>query len=282
MAVLTVLAVLVVLPAVFVAGLTYTLFLRVQGRREPPTFLRACRDRPVACLASGIATSLASQATLILTYALGPLVGRAGRPAGPGRATVVCLHGLYHNASAFLALRPALARAGLPHVLVLTYPSFGSDFESLARDLLARLRRTLPADAPLLFLGHSLGGLLARRLAAEPDIARRTFGLVTLGSPHQGSELARLAVGRLGRGLVPDSPLFPALCALPDPPGAALLSLASPVDNMVMPLDGLVVGRPGWREEATAPISHVAMLYHPAVIRRATRFLRDAARTWEG
>ncbi len=234
---------------------------------------------------AGVATGLASQAALVLTYPLGRLgcrPGRTRRSAGPGTPTVVCLHGLYHNAAAFLALGPALGRAGLPQVLCLAYSSFGGDFETVAQGLLARLRRSLPPQAPLLFLDHSLGGLLARRLAAEPDIGKRTLALVTLGAPHRGSELAALAVGRLGRGLVPGSPLFGMLDGLPDPPGAALLSLASPVDNMVIPLEGLVVGRPGWREEATPPVSHVAMLYHPAVTGRAAAFLRDAARRAAG
>uniref|UniRef100_I2Q3K1 Thioesterase domain protein n=1 Tax=Desulfovibrio sp. U5L TaxID=596152 RepID=I2Q3K1_9BACT len=282
MTVLTAIAALLALEVLFVAGLTYGFFLRSLRHRQPPAFLRACRERPVVCLALGVATGLASQATLVLTYPLGRLVGRPGPPAGPGRPTVVCLHGLYHNAAAFLALRPALGRAGLPHVLCLDYSSFGAEFETVAQGLLARLRRDLPPDAPLLFLGHSLGGLLARRLAAEPDIGPRTLALVTLGAPHRGSELAVLAVGRLGRGLVPGSPLFATLAALPDPPGAALLSLASPVDNMVIPLEGLALGRPGWREEATAPVSHVAMLYHPAVTGRAAAFLRNAARRAAG
>jgi pimeloyl-ACP methyl ester carboxylesterase len=285
MTVLTVIACLVALEALVVSGLTYGLFVRSLRRRRPPAFLGGCRDRPAACLAWGVATSLASQTALVLTYPLGPLAGRpdrTGPPAAPGTPTVVCLHGLYHNAAAFLALRPALVRAGLPHVLCLDYSSFGAAFETVAQGLLVRLRRELPPDAPLLFLGHSLGGLLARRLAAEPDIGRRTLALVTLGAPHRGSELAALAVGRLGRGLVPGAPLFAALAALPDPPGAALLSLASPVDNMVIPLDGLVAGRPGWREEATPPVSHVAMLYHPAVTGRAAAFLGEVARCAAG
>ena len=127
------------------------------------------------------------------------------------------------------------------------------------------------------FFGHSLGGLFARRIMAAPDIAWRTRAAVTLGAPHRGSTLARLALGGLGRSLVPQSRLFSGLDALTDPPGAALLSLASPMDNMVMPLSGLVLGRPGWIEETTAPVSHVAMLYHPGILRRGVRFFRDAA-----
>jgi len=282
MTILTILAapaILAFLASLLATGLTYVLYGRAQARGLPPRFLRTCQDRQAACLAGGIATSLASQTVMVLTYPLGPVIGRrAGKPARPGEPAVVCLHGLYHNPAAFLALRPALARSGLPQVLCLSYGSLGADFESLALALLARLRRSLPPDAPLLFLGHSLGGLFARRLAAEADIGRRTRAVVTLGTPHGGSGLAALALGRLGRGLVPGGPLCLAQAAWPDPPGAALLALASPVDNLVVPLDGLVIERPAWMLEATPPVSHVAMLYHPAVVARAAVFLREAAR----
>jgi len=262
-----------------VTALTTVFSLSEAARHGAPGFLlRPCRHRHAVCRLYGIATGLASQCVMLLTYPLGPFVGRPPTQASdPNAPTVVCLHGLYHNAAAFLLMRPVLARHGLRRVLCLSYRSLGTDFEAVATALAARVRREAPGDGPLLFLGHSLGGLLARRIMAEADIARRTRAAVTLGTPHGGSTLARLALGRLGRGLVPESPLFPALDALPNPPGAALLSLASPVDNMVMPLAGLVVGRPGWTEEACPPVSHVAMLYAPAVARRAAAFLAGAA-----
>lgn len=262
-----------------VTALTTVFALSAAARHGAPGFLLGpCRHRRAACRLYGIATGLASQCFMLLTYPLGPFVGRPPTPTpDPNVPTVVCLHGLYHNAAAFLLLRPVLARHGLRRVLCLSYRSMGTDFEAVATALAARLRREAPGEGPLLFLGHSLGGLVARRLMAEADIARRTRAAVTLGTPHGGSALARLAVGRLGRGLVPEGPLFPVIDALPDPPGAALLSLASPVDNMVMPLAGLAVGRSGWTEEACPPVSHVAMLYAPAVARRAAAFLAGAA-----
>lgn len=249
-------------------------------RRPVPDFLRpACRDKLAWCLTSGVVTTLLSQLVMCLTYPLGKVADRRSR--SPWRGTgpvVVCLHGLYHNPAAFLRLRPALIRAGLPRVLCPGYSCLGTDFEDVVRALLGRLRAEVPAQAPLLFVGHSLGGLVARRLAAESDMAGRTVALVTLGAPHGGSALAALAVGRLGRGLIPAGPIPAAVATLVDPPGAALLSLASPVDNLVVPLDGLAVGRPAWDEEAAPPVSHVSLLYHPAVIARAVDFLVRAAK----
>lgn len=266
--------------ALVVTGVTYALFGLSLTAKRPPRFTRACRGNVAAALARGVGTSLVSQLAMFLTYPLGPVIrARSRTRAAPGEPLVVCLHGLYHNRSAFLAIRPALVRSGLPQVLCLSYRCLGTDFEAEAVRLLATLRQDVSDQTPLLFLGHSLGGLFLRRMLAEPDIGRRTLAAVTLGSPHRGSALAALAIGSLGRSLRPGDPLFASLGALSDPPGVEFLALASPVDNMVIPLDGLDIGRPAWLEETTQPVSHVAMLYHPAVISRAVGFLRRAART---
>lgn len=272
MAVLGSLATLVVLAACSIALLTYAIFFYELGNQPQPLFNAAFPGRPLAGLVRGLATSFASQAFLLLSYPLGWLPPRApSGPIAPDEPVVVCLHGLYHNPAGFLALRPALRRAGFARVLTLGYGSFGTDFESVAARLLAELRHSVPGQRPLVLIGHSLGGLLVRRLMAETDIAGRVRVAVTLGSPHRGSKLAALALGRLGRSLRPGEPLIAGLAALPDPPDARLTALVSPLDNMVMPLSGLAIDRPAWTTEATVPVSHVAMLYHPAVIARVVQ-----------
>ncbi|MYL83194.1 alpha/beta fold hydrolase [Desulfovibrio aerotolerans] len=268
---MTVFLVLLALPlgaALALAAGSYAAFGLAVYRGHNSLFGRACPGQGAACLAQGILSAVVAQLVMILTCPLGPLLAprRRGSPPVPGQPTVVCLHGLYHTPAAFLAIRPALARAGYAQVAILAYRSLGTDFEAEAQRLLAVLRATLAPDAPLCFLGHSLGGLLARRLAAEPDLARRTRAIVTLGTPHQGSALAILAVGRLGRSLRPGSRLLARLAALPDPPGARCTALYSPVDGLVVPDTGLDPGRPGWQHVVTPPVAHVAMLYHPATI----------------
>ncbi|BAH76444.1 esterase/lipase family protein [Solidesulfovibrio magneticus] len=276
---MTILGWLIALPlavGAVVAGVSYAAFgwFALAGRAV--LLSRGCPGRRTACVLRGLTSALAAQAIMVAAYPLGPLLQSRRQPGPPGNSqvddtapVVVCLHGLYHNPSAFWRIRWALGRSGLNRVLILGYPSFRDDFETEAARLAVRLRELVPPRAPVCFLGHSLGGLMARRLAAEPDFCGRTRCLVTLGTPHQGSVLARLAVGKLGRSLTPESKLFGCLNALPAPPGARLVALASPVDNLVVPDRGLVPDRPGWELERTEPVSHVAMLYAGATVSRA-------------
>ena len=254
---------------------------RWDWERTPDAEARADLDRRMRLLADR-AGRLAGQETPprvvhdLSTHARGLAAEARALPRTLGLAVSVAV------VATLLAYPPAwcvlgAGRRGFGLVLCPGYPSLVTDFEAVARALAARLRAWLPPDAPLCFLGHSLGGLLARRLMAEADIGSRSLACVTLGAPHGGSSLAALAFGRLGRGLVPGGPVCRIVAALPDPSDVALLSLASPVDAMVTPLAGLAVGRPGWREEATPAVSHLGMLWHPAVIARAVSFLAEAA-----
>lgn len=276
MTILYALVALVILIPCGIAALSYTIFY-YELANQSQTFFTSARPRPVwRDLFAGVGSCVASLMRIILTYPLGWFAPRhlRAKPT-PGEPVVVCLHGIYHNPAAFLVLRPALVRAGFRHILAPGYASLDGDFETVAARLLAVLRREIPPKAPLVLIGHSLGGLFARRLMAEPDIAARVRAVVTLGSPHRGSKLAALSAGRLGRSLRPCAGLTERLAALPDPSGAALLALVSPVDNMVIPLDGLEIRRPTWRVETTPAVSHETMLYHPAVLARLVAFVRE-------
>ena len=265
--------------ALVVTGLSYAAFALALGLGRQTLFPRPWAGRGLAGLLTGLGSAVAGLGVMMTAYPLGAWLSARSRavPCAAGETVVVCLHGLYHNPSAFLAIRPALVRAGFTRVVLPGYRSHGTDFEAEVRRVAAFLDQTVPADARLCFLGHSLGGLVARRLAAEPQYARRTLAVVTLGTPHQGSALARLAVGRLGRSLVPGSPLLARITALADPPGAALVAVVSPVDNLVVPDGGLDPAREGWQVVATPPVAHVAMLYHRDVIAMAVAILVRAS-----
>lgn len=221
---------------------------------------------------------------VILAYPLGWLPERRPQASNPaGLPPVILTHGLYHNASAWLLFRQRLRQAGFGDVRSYCYPSFFRSFEDIV-DGLARTVLTAADASPtgtVLLVGHSLGGLVIRAACANQALRARVAGIVTLGTPHQGSTLAGLvALGRLGRSLRPGGLVLETMHRLPVCPGPAL-SLFSPMDNMVLPLCGSFLEErekdAGWTEECLAPVSHVGMLYDRRVTGRGVEFLLAAA-----
>ena len=182
---------------------------------------------------------------------------------------LILIHGLYHNASAWVYLRPHLRKAGFSRIHTFTYssrhatiPGIVSQLDKLVTNLEARYGNEKP-----LLIGHSLGGLIIRAFMAEENNAGRIAGAISLGAPHRGSKAATLAIGNLGRTLVPSNPLFQELTRKENPVTVPCLALVSEGDNMILPQDNLVPATPGWSMRLTPFTTHTGLLARPSVLR---------------
>ncbi|MCO4890539.1 alpha/beta fold hydrolase [Cupriavidus sp. WGtm5] len=187
---------------------------------------------------------------------------RPGRDAPP----VLLVHGYACGQAIWLDMQPALAAAGYRCHGIDLEPVFG-DIDDYAHALLAAMRRIRAESgrAPLL-LCHSMGGLAARaalQLAGDEDLCA---GIVTLGSPHHGSALARFGGGHNARQMRCGSPWLRALAAAETPRlRARMISIFSWHDS--------IAGPPctGWLDGAghiaLSGIGHVSLLRHPAAVR---------------
>lgn len=225
-------------------------------------------------IARGILSGYLSSVLLLILYPLGSWRGVRRTPADPAcdLPPVILVHGLYHNASAWLLFRRRLAGAGYRNVYAMNYSSWKHSFGELKQQLdrlVGEVSRLFP-DKRLILIGHSLGGLLCRSYVEGSDGSKNVAAVITLGTPHQGSKLAALGLGRLAHSIMHRSPLIMELENASSSCRTRRWAFHSPVDNMVLPNESLKINRSGWTNEETAPISHVAMLYHP---RTATRTL---------
>ncbi len=120
---------------------------------------------------------------------------------------VVFVHGALADGTCTTGWRRAVEDAGVDAPALA--PDHGMFVRSLEvhtrrlRSVVDRLRRTAP-DVKLVFVAHSMGGLVIRRLLADDDDVRAaTVGAVTVASPHAGTAFVRFApfwVGHLRAG----------------------------------------------------------------------------------
>ncbi|MHB8536091.1 MAG: esterase/lipase family protein [Sulfuricaulis sp.] len=200
--------------------------------------------------------------------------------------TVVLLHGLWLPAYCLWPLARRLECRGFA-VHRYAYASVRVDLTTNAARL-ARFLSEIDADCVHL-VGHSLGGVLIRALFHDhPD--QKPGRIVTLGTPHGGSRVARhlsrhvLWRRALGRGVAQLLSGDVHDWALP----AREIGVISGTHSFGMgrflypglprPNDGLLAGEecalPGARDSLALPVSHTGMLFSRRVAIQLGHFLQ--------
>ena len=184
---------------------------------------------------------------------------------------VLLVHGYVCNRGYWTKLSRLLARAGIAHDAVDLEPIGASidDVVPQVEQALARLcSRTGSGRA--IIVAHSMGGLVARAWLRRHGAAR-VAKIITIGTPHHGTALARLAAGTNARQMsrIGDAPSawLARLAAGETPAARALItSLYSHHDNIVAPQSSACL--PGARNIAFGGIGHVALASDARVLRQ--------------
>jgi pimeloyl-ACP methyl ester carboxylesterase len=184
-----------------------------------------------------VVTEIAAAGALLGSYPLDWLV-RKGEPyfCEPSSEPVILLHGFGGSRSNLLALAAYIRLAGFDNVSYFEYPRWQTLGDSAAQ--LGRVAEEKSGGKGVHLIGHSLGGTVARRYAANaPKGAVRS--LVTLGSPYSYAQWSPAELGIFGD----DDPIVPA------------------------PIEALINADAFGRIVTLHDVGHLALIFHPEALR---------------
>jgi triacylglycerol lipase len=258
----------------------------------------AIRELPVA---SGLAIEAAWATAHLVMYPLGLLSAPTRASTGYGRhnlsgltpeqrglfhhdvaaaaTPILLVHGFIDNHAIFTVLERALRRRGFQ---TLTAYDYGLLTQSIPRAA-ARLGEAIEKLAMSGYdrvhvIGHSLGGLIARYYVQRLGGDRYVHTLVTLATPHQGTQLAWAApLLPLVRQLLPGSPVIQELAQ--PAPGCCTRFLAfhSNIDPVIVPSSHARLEHPDLnvRNIAAHGIGHLSMPHNRQIAFTIAAALRE-------
>lgn len=186
-------------------------------------------------------------------------------PPGDARPPVVLVHGYLGHPDMFRPLQRALYAEGFGRVVRVGYPSTRLPLDRIA----ARIEQAvlpLAADGPVDLVGHSLGAVACRAWLKVFGGHRYVRRFVSLGGPHAGTALFRLAPPTLWEVLDPRGPWVSRLAQGDEPVETTVIRAR--YDHQVLP--PVRASLPGVREIVLSGHGHNGLLWsrtaHRAVI----------------
>lgn len=176
---------------------------------------------------------------------------------GSCKRPILLVHGYGCSRGIWWRIRRDLEAAGHTVASVSLYPPYTS-IGKLVPQLATRIDEVCAATGAqqVILIAHSMGGLVCRSYLSRHGISR-VEQLITLATPHQGSELARIGLGQNAREMEPGSKWLRDLAA--EPTRVPITSIRTCHDNYVMPQDYQRLA--GAKDIELPGIGHLAMLY---------------------
>jgi pimeloyl-ACP methyl ester carboxylesterase len=198
------------------------------------------RRRQAFVAVGAVVVALVVLATVLVVHAVrGTAVADQGT-AGP----VILVPGYGGDTSDLDPLVAALRREGRQAIVFQPAGDEQGDLRVQARRLATLTTATLArtGDASVDLIGYSAGGIITRLFVRDEGGASQVRRVLTIGSPHHGTDVAEAAKDVAGscptacEQLVPDSPLLAALDARDETPaGPRWITVRSSSDQVVTP-----------------------------------------------
>jgi triacylglycerol lipase len=186
-------------------------------------------------------------------------------PGGLGKRGVVLIHGFVCNRGFWNPWMETLRERGHCFAAVNLEPVFGSIDAYVPIIEAAVDRVTRATGMPPVLVCHSMGGLAARAWLCAMKADERVHHIITIGSPHHGTWLARFSHLTNGRQMRRDGEWLRCLAGQGAPGAHARFTCwYSNCDNIVFPASTATLD--GADNRLVRGVAHVALGFHPQVM----------------
>ena len=191
----------------------------------------------------------------------------------PAQRGVIFVHGFFCNRGFWNPWMKTLRERGVPFIAVNLEPPFGSigGYAGIIESAVERIEAA--TRHPPVIVAHSMGGLAVRAWLAGRARGHRPHRVITIGSPHWGTRLARFARTVNGLEMRSSSTWIDLLASgetLAD--RARFTCFYGNCDNIVFPASAATLS--GADNRHLPGTAHVQMAFHREVMRELLRWLQ--------
>lgn len=223
-------------------------------------------------------------AASILTYELYPLgLVSKSLPTLPSislrrhepRLPILLIHGVFHNRSTFAWLKQRLHSKGFRHFKEVNLLTSIHPIPRLAEQVARESRLLIKKfGVPQIdIIAHSMGGVIARyfvQLLGGDGLVRN---LITLGTPHRGTEWSKYSLIPHIRELAPQSRTIELLNQCPPPRFTRAVAVSGDLDIVIRPKD--CTWWEGVRNIHLSRVGHAGLLFSKRVLEISLSHLND-------
>jgi pimeloyl-ACP methyl ester carboxylesterase len=193
---------------------------------------------------------------------------------------IVLVHGVIDNHAAFTVMEYALRRRGFQTLSAYDYGLLTHNIPQAAVHLGEAIEELAASTGyeRVHVIGHSLGGLIARYYVQRLGGDHYVHTLVTLGTPHQGTQLAWAApLLPLVRQLTPNSSLIQELAEPASECRTRFIAFYSDIDHLIVPSHNARLDHPDLNVQniAVNGIGHLSMPNNGRIAFVIAQALRD-------
>lgn len=181
---------------------------------------------------------------------------------------VVLVHGFLDSGISFTPLAVSLRKQGFDCYIPRLKPCDGrGGLEPLAKRLKTDIDAHFGPNTPIQIVGFSMGGLVSRYYLQDLDGAKRCTTLITVATPHHGTQTAWLYPSKGCQQMRPNSSFLAQLQKSENSlKPINLVAFRTNLDLVVLPHDS-AIWNAAHNFEYSAPL-HQFLLYHPKVIQK--------------